>query len=69
MSCTPEFLDAVRPEVVVQTVAVRPSNRYPEPGLRDRLAQRGIVLHRTDDSGAVTIRLTRSGYEVRTFLK
>jgi competence protein ComEC len=69
MSCTPEFLDAVRPEVVVQTVAVRPSSRYPEPGLRDRLAQRGIALYRTDDSGAVTIRMTRSGYEVRTFLK
>jgi competence protein ComEC len=69
MSCTPEFLDAVRPEFVVQTVAVRPSNRYPEPGLRDRLAERGIALCRTDDKGAVTIRLVPSGYEVRTFLK
>ncbi len=69
MSCTPEFLDAVRPEAVVQTVAVRPSSRYPEPGLRERLAQRGIALYRTDDSGAVTIRMTPSEYEVRTFLK
>jgi competence protein ComEC len=69
MSCTPEFLDAVRPEVVVQTVAVRPSNRYPEPSLRERVAQRGIALYRTDEAGAVTIRLTRSGYEVRTFLQ
>lgn len=69
MSCTPEFLDAVRPEVVVQTVAVRPSNRYPEPGLRERVAQRGIALYRTDDTGAVTILLTRNGYEVRTFLQ
>ncbi|HUJ11289.1 MAG TPA: DNA internalization-related competence protein ComEC/Rec2 [Verrucomicrobiae bacterium] len=69
MSCTPEFLDAVRPEVVIQSVATSPSNRYPEPGLRERLAERGIALYRTDETGAVTIRLTRSGYEIRPFLK
>ena len=68
-SCTSEFLDAVRPEAVVQAVGVRPSNRYPEPDLRERLAQRGIRLYRTDDAGAVTIRLTRDGYGVNTFLK
>ena len=68
-SCTGEFLDAVRPEAVVQVVGLRPSNRYPDPSLRDRVAPRGIVLYRTDDTGAVTIRLTRNGYELRTFLK
>jgi competence protein ComEC len=68
-SCTGEFLDAVRPEAVVQVVGVRPSSRYPDPDLRDRLAQRGIALYRTDDAGAVTIRLRTDGYEVHPFLK
>ncbi len=68
-SCTDEFLDAVRPETVVQVVALHPSDRYPEPGLRERLARRNVKLYRTDDAGAVTIRLTPQGYEVHTFLK
>ncbi|HUI08086.1 MAG TPA: DNA internalization-related competence protein ComEC/Rec2 [Verrucomicrobiae bacterium] len=68
-SCTGEFLDAVRPEAVVQVVGLRPSNRYPEPALRDRVAQRGIALYRTDDTGAVTMRLTREGYAINTYLK
>jgi competence protein ComEC len=68
-SCIAEFLDAVHPEAVVQVVNLNDSHRYPEPGLRDRLAQRKIALVRSDDSGAVTIRLTPNKYEVHTFLK
>jgi competence protein ComEC len=68
-SCTAEFLDAVRPATVVQVVNLNDSHRYPKPDLRDRLAQRGIAYLRSDDVGAVTIRLTRDGYEVKTFLK
>jgi competence protein ComEC len=68
-SCTAEFLDAVRPATVVQVVNLNDSHRYPEPALRDRLAQRNIAYLRSDDVGAVTIRLTKNGYEVSTFLK
>ena len=68
-SCTAEFLDAVHPDAVVQVVNLNDSHRYPESGLRDRLGQRKIALLRSDDSGAVTIRLTPNKYEVRTFLK
>ncbi|HTS19046.1 MAG TPA: DNA internalization-related competence protein ComEC/Rec2 [Verrucomicrobiae bacterium] len=68
-SSTDEFLDAVHPETVVQVVNVGDSHRYPEPALRDRCAQRGIAYLRTDDAGAVTIRLTGKGCEARTFLK
>ena len=68
-SCTGEFLDAVRPATVVQVVNLNDSHRYPEPALRDRLAQRNIAYLRSDDIGAVTIRLTSKGYEIRTFLK
>jgi competence protein ComEC len=68
-SCTADFLDAVKPETVVQVVNVNDTHHYPEPALRDRCAERGIAYLRTDDDGAVTIRLTKRGCEVRTFLK
>jgi competence protein ComEC len=68
-SCTSEFLDAVHPETVVQVVNLNDSHHYPEPGLRDRLAQRGIAFLRSDDSGAVTIQLTARACEIHTFLK
>jgi competence protein ComEC len=68
-SCTAEFLDAVHPDTVVQVVNVSDTHHYPEPALRDRCAQRGIRLLRTDDAGAVTIRLTPKGCEVHAFLK
>jgi competence protein ComEC len=68
-SCTADFLDAVKPETVVQIVNTGNSHRYPEPALRDRCAQRGITYLRTDDDGAVTIQLTKNGCEVQAFLK
>ena len=68
-SCTAEFLDAVQPETVVQIVNVNDSHRYPEPSLRDRLTERGITLLRSDDLGAITIRLTSKKYEISAFLK
>jgi competence protein ComEC len=68
-SCTDAFLDAVRPEIVVQSVSARPSDRYLEPDLRDRLQQRNVKLYRTDETGAVTIRLTSKGYTVETWVK
>jgi competence protein ComEC len=68
-SCTADFLDAVHPETVVQVVNTKDTHHYPEPALRDRCAQRGVTYLRTDDDGAVTIRLTKNGCEVRTFMK
>ena len=66
-SGTDEFLDAVQPAAVVQTVGAEPS-RYLEPDLRERLRRRGIRIYRTDETGAVTIRLKKAGYEIRTYL-
>ncbi len=68
-SCTVEFLDAVHPDAVVQVVNLNDSHRYPEPSLRDRLAERKIALIRSDDSGAVAIRITRDKYQIHTFLQ
>ena len=66
-SCTDGFLDAVRPAIVVQSASMHPSTRYPEPELRDRLERRGIRFYRTDETGAVSIRLNKDGYQIRTF--
>ena len=66
---TDEFLNSVQPEIVVQAVSPESSSRYLESDLRDRLRQRGIRLYRTDETGAVTIRLKKLGYTVATFLQ
>ena len=66
-SGTDEFLDAVQPAVVIQAVGAEPS-RYLEPDLRDRLRRRGTPLYRTDETGAVLIRLKTTGYEIRSWL-
>jgi len=60
--CTEALLDVVKPEVVVQS-------RYPEPELRERLQKRGIRFVRTDETGAATIRLTKDGYSIRSYLE
>jgi competence protein ComEC len=65
-SCTDEFLEAVKPQAVIQCTGVRPSGRYPEPELRERLRARGIAHYRTDEAGAVTVRMTREGCTIRT---
>jgi competence protein ComEC len=67
-SCTESFLAAVRPDAVVQIVNTQPSTRYLQPDVRGRLQQHGIRFYRTDETGAVTIRLKRDGYEIRTWL-
>jgi competence protein ComEC len=67
-SCTEAFLDAVRPEAVVLAVGTRPATRYPQPDLRERLEGRHVATYRTDEAGAVTIRLTKRGYTIRTCL-
>jgi competence protein ComEC len=67
-SCTDAFLDAVQPELVIQSVALHRSDRYFQPELRDRVEPRGIKLLRTDETGAVTIELRKKGYWVKPFL-
>lgn len=66
-SCTDAFLDAVQPAAVVQCVSAWPSGRYLQPDLRDRLRRRNVVYYRTDETGAVTIRMTKNGYTLKTF--
>lgn len=50
-----EFLDAVRPELVIITAADFPAGQLPDPSWCERLGSRGIALIRQDVSGAVRI--------------
>jgi competence protein ComEC len=67
-SCTEEFLNAVKPEAVIQCASSLSLVRYPQPDLRDRLRQRGVAYYRTDETGAVTIHMTPQGYSIRTWI-
>ena len=66
--CSPEFLSAARPDVMVLAVNARSNSRETDPDLHRRLKERGVKLLRTDETGAVTIRLTGRGYQLRTQL-
>lgn len=63
-----ELTDAVQPVVVVQAVSGWPSRRYPGHEFGDRLRARGIRYYRTDEAGAVTIRLTGDTFTVQPWL-
>jgi competence protein ComEC len=65
LSCANEFLDAVAPSVIVQCVS---SWRLAsgEPEFVPRLRSRGIQFLPTDSKGAVTFRVTKTGYTVHT---
>lgn len=68
-SATDAFLDAVQPEVVIQSVSARWPYRYPSSNTRDQLEARGVRVLRTDDCGAITVRLAGDGYTIRTCLR
>ncbi|HEX4933387.1 MAG TPA: MBL fold metallo-hydrolase, partial [Gemmatimonadaceae bacterium] len=64
-SSTPDFLDAVRPEVAV--ISVGAGNRYGHPShdvLRS-LDERGVHLLRTDDDGTIVVSTDGRDLEVR----
>jgi competence protein ComEC len=56
-SSTEEFLDAVRPQVVLIPVGYRNRFRHPHPDVMARYARRGIKAYRTDEAGALTLKL------------
>jgi len=62
------FLDAVRPQLIIAT-----SRDLPEYGrISDEWAEhvraRGIKLFRQDETGAVTVRVGRDGWEAQSYL-
>lgn len=58
-SSTAPFLDAVQPDLAIFQVGYRNRYRHPKAEVFDRYAQMNIQRIRTDDSGAVELRLGR----------
>lgn len=55
-STSEELLDAVQPETVLISVSEDNSYGHPDPGLLQRLEERGCAVYRTDECGTITIR-------------
>lgn len=63
-----EFLTAAAPRVVVASAADFPENEILPPAFAALLQERGITLFRQDHTGAVTIRIFSTHWEVSAFL-
>lgn len=55
-STTPELLDTVRPSIALISAGFENNYRHPHPDILKRLAERGVMVLRTDVHGLVTIR-------------
>ncbi len=65
--CTDEFLDAAAARWVVITSGIYPPEQRPTAALLERVHQHGARLLRTDEDGAVTVRLTPDEMAVKNF--
>lgn len=60
------LLDVVAPRVVIVTDSEFPATKRANARLATRLQQRGVHLLFTRKTGAVTVRLTRNGWQLKT---
>ena len=67
-SCSPEFLDAVRPQVIIATSRDFPESERIKDDWAELLRSRGIALFRQDETGAVRVLLFRDHWEIKSFL-
>jgi competence protein ComEC len=67
-SCSGPFLDAVRPRLIIATSRDFPPNERISDNWAEDLRTRGIKLFRQDESGAVTLRFGRDGWEAQSYL-
>ena len=66
-STTPEFLDAVHPELAVISAGEENPYGHPSPALLDRLQQAGVLALRTDQNGAIHIATDGRDLQVSCF--
>lgn len=63
-----DFLAATHPKVVITTAARFPSSENLSPELISHLQATGVVLFRQDQTGAVTIKVSSTSWQVSAFL-
>lgn len=62
------FLDAVRPQLIIATSRDFPDYERISDEWAQHLRARGIKLFRQDETGAVTLRFRRDGWEAQSYL-
>jgi beta-lactamase superfamily II metal-dependent hydrolase len=62
------FLDAVRPRLIITSSRDFPEYERISDSWVERVRARGIKLFRQDETGAVTLRFDRDGWEARSYL-
>jgi competence protein ComEC len=67
-SCSGPFLEAVRPRLIIATSRDFPPNERISDSWTEDLRTRGIKLFRQDETGAVTVRFGRDGWEAQSYL-
>src|SRR6266540_103618 len=67
-SCSGAFLDVVRPRLIIATSRDFPPNERISDKWTEDLRARGIKLFRQDETGAVTLRFGRDGWEAQSYL-
>jgi competence protein ComEC len=67
-SCSAPFLDAVRPRLIIATSRDFPPNERISDNWAEDLRIRGIKLFRQDETGTVTLRFGRNGWEAQSYL-
>ncbi len=67
-SGSPEFIDAVHPQVIIATSRNFPNSERISDEWAQMIHARGIKLFRQDESGAVELKFLRRGWEARSYL-
>jgi competence protein ComEC len=67
-SCSGPFLDVVRPRLIIATSRDFPPNERINDTWAEDLRTHGIKLFRQDETGAVTVRFARGGWEAQSYL-
>src|SRR6266403_1750548 len=62
------FLDAVRPRLIIATSRDFPEHERLSDNWTENMRARGIELFRQDETGAVTLRFRRDGWEAQSYL-
>jgi beta-lactamase superfamily II metal-dependent hydrolase len=69
ISGTPQFLDAVRPKLIIATSSDSPTAEQITDEWKSTIAERPIKLFRQDETGAVEISFTAKGeWQARSYL-